>query len=494
MWGLGSRFILGRVLLAWGLLGMTPASLAQSPTPSDVDQLRAIIEKQNTVIDALHERVKALENRDTASAPPAAALPSTSSGGTEGSNASTAPPKTDGKVPLNASWNGKSGLTFESEDKKYQVYVGGRLQYDFAWFDNSEDFDIIGAFYPQYGLNNEQDGSELRRGRLHMGGKLGSRMSFRAEYDFAADSPGDDAGKVQDTYLSFDGIPRVGSIRVGHFKEPFSMEEVGTDNGTAFMELAAGRVFNPGRNVGIMASNSFLKGRMSYALGAFRETDNWPSDNDSDEDKGWQVTGRLTGTPWYADKGRRMIHLGVGGTHRNPDGLIRYRGKPEANLANNYVNTGNFRVDSVDAIGLEAAMVLGPWWAQAEYTHNQADAFEIGKVDFSGYYLQTGWIITGENRPYKTADGTFDVIVPKRPLAWGESRGWGAWELALRHSHVDLDDSIIRGGMMTDYTVGLHWYPTANSRILLDYVVSDVEHDLYEGRVNILQTRFQLHF
>ena len=47
---------------------------------------------------------------------------------------------------------------------------------------------------------------------------------------------------------------------------------------------------------------------------------------------------------------------------------------------------------------------------------------------------------------------------------------------------------------MTDYTVGLHWYPTANTRILLDYVVSDVENDLYEGHVNILQTRFQLHF
>lgn len=29
---------------------------------------------------------------------------------------------------------------------------------------------------------------------------------------------------------------------------------------------------------------------------------------------------------------------------------------------------------------------------------------------------------------------------------------------------------------------------------MLDYVHSDVENDLYEGGVDILQTRFQLHF
>lgn len=469
------------------LAGCTTLAAAEPLAPGESEQLRAIIEKQNTLIDALTERVKALEAREVlAPAPPAA---------TGAPPRPPAPaPKSDGKVPLSAAWNGKSGLTFESEDKKYQVYVGGRLQYDFAWFDNSEDFDIIGGFYPQYGLNNEQDGSELRRGRLHIGGKLGPRLSFRAEYDFAADSPGDDAGKVQDGYLSFDGIPRVGSIRLGHFKEPFSMEAYGTDNATTFMEQSLAQVFVPGRNVGIMASNSVLKGRMTYALGAFLETDNWPSDNDSDEDKGWQLTGRLTGTPWYSDGGRHLLHLGVAGTHRNPDGLIRYRAKPEANLANYYANTGNFRVDAVDALNLEAAAVVGPWWAQGEYTQAQADTFDAGNLTFSSYYLQTGWVMTGEYRPYRTNDGTFDVIVPKRPLSWGDTRGWGAWELALRYSHVDLDDSVIRGGAMTDYTLGIHWYPTANTRVLLDYVMSDVDNDLYEGHVNILQTRFQLHF
>lgn len=485
-----SGHFVGRFAVILGALcALAGVAWAESAaaTPGEVEALRAIIEKQNTVIDALSERVKALESREV-SPTPSASVP-------VADPAPTPPPaKSDGKIPLNASWNGKSGLTFESEDKKYQVYVGGRLQYDFVWFDNSDDFDIIGAFYPEYGLNNEQDGSELRRGRLHMGGKLGPRMSFRAEYDFAADSPGDDAGKVQDTYLSFDGIPRVGSIRVGHFKEPFSMEELGTDNGTPFLELSLARAFNPGRNVGVLASNSLLNGRMTYALGAFLETDNWPSDNDSDEDKGWQITGRVTGLPWYKDQGRRLLHLGVAGSHRNPDGMIRYRGKPEANLANNYVNTGNFRADTVDQLGLEAAMVVGPWWAQAEYMANRVDAFEAGRLNFSGYYLQSGWILTGESRPYKTADGTFDVIVPKRPLSWGDTRGWGAWELALRYSHIDLDDSLIRGGSMTDYTLGLHWYPTANTRVLVDYVLGEVDHDLYNGHVNVLQTRFQFHF
>lgn len=480
------------VALAWD-------SCAQSA--DDVQQMRALIEAQNKTIEALSARVSALEAEKVKPAvEPSATLPASPASGAAGTAATAGPPKPD-KIPLNASWSGKDGLTFESEakgaDKKslYQVKIGGRFQTDFAWFENSEDFDIIGVFYPQYGLNHEQDGTEIRRARLHMIGKLGTHLSFKAEYDFAANSPGDDAGKVQDAFVSYDGIPYVGSVRLGHFKEPFGLEEVQTDNATSFMETSLIRPFLPGRNVGIMATNAPFKGRMSWAAGVFRETDNWPSDNDSDDDRGWQVTGRVTGTPWYQDGGRRMFHLGVSGTHRNLDGPGRFRAKPEANLANSYADTGSFRIDTADAIGLEASMNVGPWWAQGEYVYNVADAFEIGNVGFNAYYFQTGWIISGEHRPYKTSDGTFDIIIPRRPLHWGGGeRGFGAWEIAARYSHLDLDDEFIRGGRLTDYTLGLHWYPTANTRVMLDYVHSDVENDLYEGGVDILQTRFQLHF
>lgn len=480
----GRRFFWGILLVC--LVAHGAQAFGEDAGKAEIEQLRQLVDAQNKMIEALSSRVEALEGSKTV-APEAAPAEAPAAAPAEAK-------KPSGNIPLNASWNGKEGLTLESEDKKYQIKIGGRTQYDFAWFDNSEDFDIIGAFYPQYGLNNEQDGSELRRGRLHMAGKLGSHLSFRAEYDFAANSPGDDAGKVQDAYISYDGIPYLGSLRVGHFKEPFTMEDVMTDNGTFFMETSVMRPFIPSRNVGVMATNSHLEGRMAWAAGVFRETDNWPSDNDSDEDRGWQVTARVTGTPWFQDKGRRMLHVGASATHRNIDGNLRYRAKPESNLANFYADTGNFRVDTADAVALETALNVGPWWAQAEYVHQQADAFEVGKVDFGAYYVQTGWVMTGENRAYRTSDGTFDILQPARPLSWGEKRGFGAWEIAARYSHLDLDDRIVRGGQLTDYTLGLHWYPTANTRIMLDYVHSDVEHDLYEGDFDVIQTRFQLHF
>lgn len=465
---------------------------AEDAASMEIQQLREIIDAQNKVIESLSSRVEALEGKAASplESPGAAPMPQAAP---EPAPAA-APAKASGNVPLNASWNGKDGLTFESEDKKYQIRVGGRTQFDFAWFNNSKDFDTIGAFYPQYGLNNEQDGTELRRGRLHINGKLGSRLSFRAEYDFAANSPGDDAGKVQDAYISYDGIPYLGSLRVGHMKEPFSLEEVVSDNAVPFMENSLLKPFVPGRNVGVLATNSHFNGRMAWSAGAFRETDNWPSDNDSDEDRGWQVTARLTGTPWYRENGRRMLHVGASATHRNIDGGLRFRAKPESNLANYYADTGIFRVDTADAVGLEAAIQVGPWWAQSELVHQSADAFQIGNVDFGAYYVQTGWVITGESRKYRTSEGTFDMLQPARPLSWGETRGFGAWEIAARYSHLDLDDRLVRGGQMTDYTLGLHWYPTANTRILLNYVHSDIENDLYEGSFEVIQTRFQLHF
>jgi phosphate-selective porin OprO/OprP len=139
--------------------------------------------------------------------------------------------------------------------------------------------------------------------------------------------------------------------------------------------------------------------------------------------------------------------------------------------------------------------VYGPFSLQGEYMYSDVDsAWTFGDLDFDGWYAYASWILTGEHRPYSTDSGTFGKIKPKNP--WNLEKGhWGAWELAARYSTLDLNSGwAIRGGEETNITVGLNWYLNTNTRIMFNYVLADIDHDLYEDDINVFQTRFQFFF
>ena len=68
---------------------------------------------------------------------------------------------------------------------------------------------------------------------------------------------------------------------------------------------------------------------------------------------------------------------------------------------------------------------------------------------------------------------------------------WGAWEIALRYSHLDLSDSGVTGGLLNDVTVGLNWYLFHNLRWFLNYVYSN---RVGEGGTNLAQMRFLIYY
>ena len=398
---------------------------------------------------------------------------------------------------LRAYW--KDGLRFETEDKRFQLGVGGRIQLDCAFFDQDEDL--------KYAVGDEQDGAEFRAARLNVQGRLYDSVVFRAEYDFAGDN-GD--GKFKDVYLGLTDLPAVGTLKVGHVREPFGLERVTGTNYHAFMELALPNVFAPNRNLGLLAQNHVFEKRATWSVGAFKVVDDFPSDDDCDEDQGFALTGRVTALPWYRDDGRRLVHLGVAYSHRNPDGaspraaMTGWRERPESHLANRYVDTDSrliegyrlvdARLDDVDLLGIEAAVVLGPFHLQGEYMAARADTDFSGHHTFSGYYAQAGYFISGEHRPYNAATAQYGRVCPKRDFALKGERGWGAWEVALRYSCLDLDDGMIRGGQEQNATLGVNWYLNPNTRLMLNFIHAEIEHDLYEGDLNIFQSRFQIDF
>ncbi len=401
---------------------------------------------------------------------------------------------------------GPGGLRVSSADKSYELRVGGSVGYDMAWFRQDDEL--------KQAVGDEQDGTGFRFARIRLQGKLTENVGFRAEYDFAGQN-GQDTPVFRDVYIDYLGIPwggeRAFDIRAGHFREPFSLEELTGIANRTFVERSLANVFVPGRNAGIQISDALLgdpeKERLTLALGVFKETDDWPSSNDSDEDQGYIVTSRVTGLPYYEEDGRRLVHVGLSYSHRNPDGAaLRYGLRPESRLALfRYADTDNLppsfrlrdaRAETVDLFGGELAAVYGPFSVQGEYIRSDVDTTFGGSLSVDGYYAQASYFLTGEHRPYRNTSGLFDRVTPKNNVRWktGEERGWGAWEVAARWSSVDLNDGWLRAGQHDAATLGLNWYLNPNARITWNLTRNFVDHDLYEGTFDALHTRFQVEF
>ncbi|HOZ49143.1 MAG TPA: porin [Candidatus Hydrogenedentes bacterium] len=444
------------------------------------------------MVKRLEQRVTDLEaqlRQQQPSAVPAEAAQPAAADATPKAETAAAPAAQTGSNDLQARW--KNGLSFESADKQFRLKLGGRLQADAAFFDQDEDL--------RWAVGKEQDSAEFRSARINLEGQMYGNIIYRAEYEFE----GDGAGKFRDVYAGITGLPAVGNLKLGHFREPFGFERLMNPLNTVFMERALPNVFTPDRNIGAMFYDAPLEERMTWAVGVFKETDDFPSSNDADVDQGYTFTGRVTGLPWYKEDGRKLLHLGLAYSHRNPDGAVPdYRTRPEAHLARRYVNPQGFpsfrlqdaHVDDVDLLGTEALFLYGPFGLQGEYIQSYVDTLFAGDLDFGGYYVQANYFLTGEQRQYKTADGLFGRLIPKHNFSLGEDGGWGAWELAARYSAVDVDDGPVRGGTEENLTFGVNWYLNPNTRIMWNYVHAMIEHDLYEGDLDILQTRVQVDF
>lgn len=376
--------------------------------------------------------------------------------------------KTDDNT-LRAYWS--NGLRLDSADGAFKLKLGGRIQNDWAWFVNADEEleDEVG---------NLEDGTEIRRARFYVSGTLYDNVEFKTQYDFAKGE-----AEFKDVYLGLLDLP-FGNLRVGQFQEPFSLEELTSNNYLTFLERASLNAFAPSRSTGLMAYDSFADERATWAVGGFRGSDAFGKGS-SDGD--YNVTARATGLPLYDEGGTTLLHLGLAATQRNPaNETLRYQQRPESHLAPLFVDTGEFEADSALHIGLEAALVLGASSLQSEYVMASPDT-PGNDPEFSAYYVQASHFLTGEHRPYSRSTGAFGRVEPKRNFL----TGGGAWEIAARFSGIDLTDQAVEGGEMQNLSAALNWYLNPNTRVLLDYVLADLE-DV--GDTDIVQTRFQVDF
>ncbi len=348
----------------------------------------------------------------------------------------------------------EDGLRLQTRDQEIVLEIGGKLQNDwnFSFFSD----DIEDAF------GDPDNRIFIRRASLETAGTLYKLVDFKLAIDFA----GGDV-EFEDAYLRLRRLPYVGRFTVGKFKTPFGLEFLTSSRFITLQERSLmSDAFTIGRELGVMLRNTALDQRLTWALAL-----TYPTDNDASETDDINLTLRLTGAPWYAEQGRRLVHLGFAFGYRHPpDNEVRLRATPEARVEVDdntvrFVDTGILDANRAYRTGFEGALVYGPFSFQGEgviaWTGSDVDdptvKDAVDGATFSAFYVMLSYFLSGEHRPYNLSSATFGRPQPRKNALRG---GWGAWEIALRFSYINLNDAEAlnptRGGKENNLTFGVN--------------------------------------
>jgi phosphate-selective porin OprO/OprP len=386
--------------------------------------------------------------------------------------------------PFSIKWD--NGFKVESEDKKFKLKFGGRIMLDHAYFSQDDDLD------EGFGELESKDGTEFRRARLFISGVLYKNVEFKFNVDFAGG-----LARMKDAYIGIKNIPVVGRVRVGHMKEPLRFDALTSSKYITFMERGIPADLANERNNGILLMNDFFDNKLSVQTGVFRNADAFGNDKDADKDVA--ITSRITTLAINNLEKEQLLHFGFSYSYRKPE-VEQYSisVRPKSHLSKKYISTGDIDgVETVNIINFETAYSHGPFTFQAEYLNSSVKQNTIDMsetYDFNNYYGQISYFITGEHRPFKSSYATFGRVKPKNNFMDG-GKGFGALEFALRYTHTDLNSKTIYGGEQSDITFGTNWYLNSATRIMFNYVWTDIDKkDVGGGNLNIFEIRFQIDF
>lgn len=320
------------------------------------------------------------------------------------------------------------------------VSVGGRIQVDSTYYD--DDNIKLGR------------GTEVRRARLFAEGAIGDDWSYKSQIDFA----GNDA-VLKDMFIRYNGLD-FGTITLGQFKQEFGLDQLTSSKYGTFIERAmVSDAFYTGRRIGVgLAGNADA---WHYAASVFGQEE---SDSEG-VNEGNGVAGRVAYGPRV---GENQLHFGVSANWQDSpdsDNEWRIRARPESHQTSvRLVDTGVIAdTNSITSFGGEAAWVRGPFSIQAEYQQQSVDRDGGSDPDFTGWYAYASWFVGGDTgRSYK--NGSF-----------GRTKATNAWELAVRYSNLDLNDSGINGGKENNITAAVNYYVNPYLRFMLNGVFIDAQ-------------------
>jgi len=346
-----------------------------------------------------------------------------------------------------------------------------------------------------------KDGDIFRRARLGVDGTAYGDWDYRLVLDFGGAGT-ENTGQVYETWVQYSGLKPV-KFRIGAFPPSIGLEDQSAPASLPFLERA----------VSTDMARNLAAGDTRTAAEVFAAGDHWLASaavtgrtigtintgtaaavpqTYSDQ---LGFVGRLAGTPLHGKDWR--VHVGVHGSYvdrpadasgpttAGPTALssesVSFSNTPELRVdGTKLINTGNIPAKHADSVGAEFAAQKQNLLLQAEYEDFGVQRSDgLADPNFHGYYVLGTWVLTGEARAYNAQAAAFDSPIVAHPFNLSQ-RAWGALEIALRYSDMDLNykpgaagtlqtGSSIRGGDEQNLSAALNWFPNNVVRFMLDY-------------------------
>lgn len=356
----------------------------------------------------------------------------------------------------------RNGFFLRTDDGDYRLTFNGYVQADSRWFADDRTSDDTDEFL-------------IRRARFEMRADIFDRFELRLEPDFAGGSV-----SLPEASIEVD-FARWLDVRAGKQRTPFGIERLQGASDLPFLERALTDNLIPGRDVGIRARGTVLGGGLEYALAVMNGVADGTND-DEDFNDGVDVVARLFATPWvpHMYSPLRGLGFGVAGSYGRDQGdaddqdrLPSYETSGDRDFfrwdGDSYADGNHYRVSP------QMSWFEGPVGLLSEYVLSSQrvandDVDERGTVSNQAWQVRTNWMLTGER-------ATMEDVVPNAPFDFGGG-DWGAFELALRWSSLDVDPEVFekefanpeRSARHADALgMAINWYLNRHVAFYLNY-------------------------
>lgn len=502
--------------LASGALAAPKASAAAvAAKDAKLQAMQHQLDELNAQMSALRSaspadpRVDALQQQLAAFAQQLADLKTTQSADESDIITLKAPPS--GATTIPSLPNGKPALA--TADGRFTANIRAVVMFDAGAYFQKNNLPAAVTGSPR-DLN---DGTNFRRARFGIDGKLYKDFDYALIYEFGG-SGAEDTGHIQEAWVQYTYF-KPWRIKVGAFEPNIGLAAAVSTGQMPLLERPAAA--EVARNVAAGDSRSAVQvtgnglwgeGDTGIAtrwfasaavtgntVGAFNSAAG--SFNAQPLGEQTAVIGRFAVAPFSSTDWQ--THFGVNAQYvmqPNDTGVanngnrypIQLRDRPELRLdGTRLVDTGGIDSRHVTVLGAEAGVTVQNVMLEAEYFSYQLDRRVLSSValkpsdpDFSGWYIQGAWVLTGESRAYNPAEARFDA--PKLNYNFNPAAGtWGAVELVGRYSDLDLNYNdpgtgkanlfdTVRGGEQKISTIGVNWYLNPDIRFMLDVQHVDV--------------------
>ena len=386
--------------------------------------------------------------------------------------------------------NGKPA--FATADGRFTANVRAILMMDSGKYfqDNNLGPAVVGR-----DLN---EGVNFRRARIGFDGRLFKDFDYAFVYEFGG-SGAEEAGRLYEASVTYTALKPF-RIKVGAFEPNVGLAAATSTSAMPVLERpapaeAARNVAAGDSRVAVQLSANGVLGAGDtglatrwFASSAF--TGNTLGGTQQfDEQTAW--VGRValapySGTTWQGHLGANYQYViqpndatgGAAGT-RYP---VQIRDRPELRLdGTRLVDTGGIDSEHATVYGGEAAFSVASFLVEGEYFKYEIERRNttLANPDFTGWYIQGSWVLTGEPRVYDPVEARF--AAPRQNYNFNPAAGtWGAFEVAARYSVLDLDfrEGIagaatpvggVRGGEQKILNLGVNWYLNPAMRMMFGY-------------------------